>query len=426
METGSVMAVPASNSDHPLNDTLQKAREILKSHQQWISNRAHSTSVAPELPDDVRVPKRDLWMAEDEDLVDKRITRFPVRKSKLGGFKPVAVGGKKIFPASAIKPMQKADGPVHQPKPAITAWDAPNPRNREAEVISVDLEENTSIAVAENNSNITEAFIRRKEQESTIRDDAVAVHDTTGGDSDKGDQPPPQLEESTTIEQQAEDTNAEVTAPPSKPMYEKDNSITSVESSSLNGTMPLGDVQQVHSDDEDEQSASAFDGHVLAVSPAPASQQLSLSSVTQSKLRTSELEAFRLENNAAISAGPRSVDTANNVISYSVLHDQEFGGNKKDVTVRDSVLHVVTPQQKKETPGQAAVFTVPMKTVTLPPIASSAQSSGKEKAGEEGTSLANVSKSSTMEADDAMDDSSTTPVAKTLDLPELKGMYMYR
>ena len=358
------MTVPASNSDHPLNDTLQKAREILKSHQQWISNRAHSTSVAPKLPDDVRIPKKDLWMAEDEDLVNKRITRFPVRKLKLGGFMPAAVGGKKIFPASAIKPMQKTDEPVHQPKAATTAWDGPNPRNREAEVIAVDLEENTSIAVVENSSNFAEAFIRRKEQESTVQDNAVAVHNTTAGDSDKGDQTPPRLEELTTVEQ-AEDTTAKVTTPPSKPMYEEDNSITSVETS-LNGTVPLSDVQQAHSGDEDEQSVSAFDGHVLAVSPAPASQQLSLSSVTQSKLRTSELEAFRLENSTVISAGPRRVDSADNVISYSVLHNQEFGGNKKDITVRDSVLHVVTPQQKKETPGQAAVFTVPMKSVTLP------------------------------------------------------------
>lgn len=424
METGSVMAVPASNSDHPLNDTLLKALEVLKSHQQWISNRASSTSVAPEQPDDVRVPKRDLWMAEDEDLVDKSVTRFPVRKLKLGGFKPAAVGGKKIFPTSAVKPMQgkeKTDKLVHPPKPAITAWDGPNPTSREAELIAVDLEENTFTAVVDNNSNFAETFIRRKEQERTTEGDPMAVNDTTGGDSNKGDQTPPQLEQSAMAEL-AENTIAKVTTSSSKPMYERDISTTASVEASLNGTVPLSNVRQMHSDTEDQQSVSTFDGHVLAVSPAPVSQQLSLSTVTQSKLQTSELEAFRLENNTAISAGSRRVDSADNVISYSVQHNQESGGNKKDTTVRDSVLHVVTPQLKKETNNQAAVFTVPNKSTTLPPVASSAQVSGTEKAVEVDTSVTNASTSCKMETDNAVVDSSTTTVARTLDLPELKGI----
>ena len=403
------MTAPASNTDHPLNDTLQKALEALKSHQQWISNRANPATVAPEQLEDTRAPKRDLWMMQDEDLVDKRITNFPVRKLKLGGFKSA---GKKIFPTSAIKPMhvnEQLSKPVHPPKAVITAWNEPNPMSKETELIAVDLEE----AMSENSSGFQEATIRRKQYDTD---------GTTRSDCDEGEQASAHLEEPDTVEQLSEDVTDKETALSNKLIHNKDNSIAPVETSlPSNG---VSDVQEVHSDTEDQQSMSEFDGHVFAVSPAPKSQQLSLSSVTQSKLRMSELEAFRLENNTALTAGSRRETSANDAIAYSVQHDRRFGGNMTNVTVPDSVLHVVTPQQKKGSHAQAAVFTLPKESTTVSPIASSSvQSSEKKKVVEGDTIVASIDEGSRRDIDNSFVDDSTTSVTKVLDLPELKGAY---
>ena len=429
METGSVMAVPASNSVHPLNDTLQKALEALKSHQQWISNRANSATVSPEQQDDVRSPKRDLWMMQDEDLVDKRTTRFPVRKSKLGGFKTAAIGSKKILPTSAIKPMQdneEMNKPIHPPKAAITAWDEPNPMSKETELITVDLED-TTVATGATNPGLEMATIRRKEQESITMVDTAAMHTingTSGGDNDEAEQTSTHSEVSseepnTTGEQLAEAATAkEITAPP---LHDKNISVASVDTPSPPVTVPLSDAQDVQIDNKDH-SVSDFDGSILAVSPAPVSQQLSLSSVTQSKLRMSELEAFRLENNTAISAGLRRGDATDGVVEFSVQHNCGLDGNKKDVTVADPVLHVVTPQQRNETSGQAAVFTLPKKSTVVSSIATSAQTSEEKEVVKEDATMASVSESSRKETHNAVADSSTLSVANALDLPELKGV----
>ena len=426
METGSIMTAAASNMDHTLSDTLQKALEALKSHQRWISNRANPASVAPEQLDDARVPKRDLWMMQDEDLVDKRITHFPVRKLKLGGFKSAAVGSKKVFPTSAIKPMhanEQLSNPLHPPKAAITAWDEPNPTSKETELIAVDLEEDTSVVVEENNSGFQEATIRRKEKESILNVDTGA-HDNDGTTHDEGEQVSAHLEKPVeTVEQLAEDViDKETTSSGEFFLHNKDNSIAPV-ALPTNGVIPLSDIQEVHGDNDDHQSVGEFDGHVLAVSPAPRSQQLSLSSVTQTKLRMSELEAFRLENNTAVAAGSRRETSADDVIAYSV---QKFGDTKSEVTVPDSVLHFVTPQQKKETHVQAAVFTLPKESTTVSSIVSSpVQSSEKEKAVEGDTTVASVNERSRRDIDNSIVDSSTVSVAKVLDLPELKGAHKY-
>ena len=422
METGSVMAVPASNSVHPLNDTLQKALEALKSHQQWISNRANSATVSPEQQDDVRSPKRDLWMMQDEDLVDKTTTRFPVRKSKLGGFKTAAIGSKKILPTSAVKPMQdneEMNKPIHPPKAAITAWDEPNPMSKETELITVDLED-TTVSTGTNNPGFEMAAIRRKEQESITTVDTTAMHTingTAGGDNDEAEQISTHSEvnsegPNTTGEQLAEAATAkEITAPP---LHDKNISVASVDTPSPPVTVPLSEAQ--------DHSVSDFDGSILAVSPAPVSQQLSLSSVTQSKLRMSELEAFRLENNTAISAGLRRGDATDGVVEFSVQHNRGLDGNKKDVTVADPVLHVVTPQQRNETSGQAAVFTLPKKSTVVSSIATSAQTSEEKEVVKEDATMASVSESSRKETHNAAADSSTLSVANALDLPELKGV----
>ena len=424
METGSVVTAPASNTDHTLSDTLQKALEALKSHQKWISNRANPVTVAPEQLDDARVPKTDLWMMQEEDLVDKRTTHFPVRKLKLGGFKSAAVGGKKIFPTSAIKPMnanEQLNKSLHPPKAAFTAWDELNPTSKETKLIAVDLEEeDTTVAADEgNNSGIQQATFRRKEQERVINVDTRAQDDDDDDDDgisttrDEDEQASAHLEEPVAIEQLAEDVTDKDATSSSELLHNKDNSFAPVETSlPSNGVIPLSDAQEIL-----DKSVGEFDGHVLAVSPAPKSQQLSLSSVTQSKLRMSELEAFRLENNTAVAAGSRRETSAGDVIVHSV---QKLGDTKKsDVSVPDSVLHVVIPQQKKETHAQAAVFTLPRESTIL--ASSSVQTSEKEKAVEGDTSVNDNSRNSRKNIDNSIVDSSTVSVAKVLDLPELKG-----
>ena len=422
METGSVVTAPASNTDHTLSDTLQKALEALKSHQKWISNRANRATVAPEQLDDARVPKTDLWMMqEEEDLVDKSTTHFPVRKLKLGGFKSAAVGSKKIFPTSAIKPMnvnEQLNKSLHPPKAAITAWDEPNPTSKETELIAVDLEEEDTTAAADEGNGIQQV---KKEQERIVNIDNRAQDDDdddgTGSTRDEVEQASAHLEEPVAVEQLAEDVTDKDTASSSELLHNKDNSFVPLETSLLsNGVVPLNDVQEIH--DNEDQLASEFDGRVLAVSPAPKSQQLSLSSVTQSKLRMSELEAFRLESNAAVPAGSQRETSADDVVAYSV---QKLGGTKSDVTVADSVLHVVMPQQKKETLAQAAVFTLPKESTTVSPIASSfVQTSEKEKVVE---GDADVNDNRKRDMDNSIVDSSTVSVAKVLDLPELKGAH---
>ena len=407
METGSVMTVPTSNTVHPLSGTLEKAMEVLRSHKQWISNRANSSSVAPEQLDNTGVPSRDLWMMQDEDLVDKKISHFPVRKLKLEGFKSAVVRGKKIFPSSSIKSShddERVNKPLHSPKAAITAWDGPS---KETELIAIDLEEDASVIV--NSSFQEESSNRRKEENVDI-----GTHDAdsaTGVDNDEGEQGHLEGPEQLTVDDKETTLSGET-------LQDKDNSTVQVEAST-NGVIPLNDAQEVHT----ENSMDSYDSHVLTVSPAPRSQQLSLSSVTQSKLRMSELEAFRLENNTAVTAGSQRGPSANDVISYSFQHDQRYGVNKSDVVVPDSVLHVITPQPAKETSAQVAVFTLPKElTVNISPIVSSSlQSSMKEKAVEEDASVATVNEGNGR--DNVTADSSTTSATKALNLPELKGVY---
>ena len=408
METGSVMTVPASNTAHPLSNTLEKAMETLRNHKQWILNRPNPNSVAPEQLDSTRVPTRDLWMTQDEEFVDKKISHFPIRKLKLEGFKSAAVRGKKIFPSSSISPLhddEEANKPLHPPKAAITAWDGPSV---ETELIAIDLEEDTSIIV--NSSFQEESSNRRKEEENVVD---IGTHDAdtgTGVDKDEGKQGDLEGPEQLTEDDKETTLSSET-------LQDKDNSSVQVEASS-NGVISLNDTQEVHT----ENSVGSYDGHVLAVSPVPRSQQLSLSLVTQSKLRMSELEAFRLENNTAVSAGSQRGPSANGVIAYSVQHDQRCGANKSDVVVPDSVLHVITPQQGKEASTQAAVFTLPKDlTVNISPAASSSvQSSVKEKAVED-ASVATVNEGN--RRDNVTVDGSTISVAKALNLPELKGEY---
>jgi len=417
METESVANFPASNISHPLGDTLQKAMEVLKNHQQWISNRANyataRAAVVPEQLGDVRVPKKDSWMMQGEDLVDKKITRFPVRKLKLGGFKPAAVSGKKIVPTSAIQQMQDVEEqnkPLNPPpKAVINAWDRPDLTSKETGLIAIDLEEDTSVVVKTNSSSFEDKTIK-KEQESKIKDNSAIFDDIAAGDKDND-----KIKFTTEAEPLVEDTIASEPTSSSELLH-KDISFVSVKTPPPS-SMPL---TEVHVNNEDQHSVSEFDGHVLAVSPAPISQQLSLSAVTQSKLRMSELEAFRLENNAVIATEPHREGSADDMVGSSVQHNQKFSGNKKSVTVSDSVLHVVTPQQRNETHGQAAVFHLPKESS---PIAPSVHASEKEKTIEEDATVSSIGDSSSRrDMGELNADSSITSVAKVLSLPELKGV----
>jgi len=422
METGSILTFPTS---HPLSDTLQKALETLKIHQQWISNRKSPASVMPENTE-TRFPKRDAWRAQDGAPVDATDTsptskhgqlNFPPVIRKSGGLLASSLTSGRIHPGVVSHSGQatKEKNASLQPfKIAINAWSGPNITSEET---LVDIEEDKSPVVEEKlNSEVGNDRKRKKQKK---RSPPGSVSNATKNSAAENTD----LQRATKLEEDLTGTtNSEVLHGMSsmsgdivagQPVCSKvDENISTDSIPVLSDSVKL----EAHSEEGDQMEAD-LDCHIVAVSPAPLPQQISLSSSSQSKLRMSETEAHRLENNTAVAAS--SCHEYSSVIEFPMQENHSADTNRKTKTVTDSVMHVVMPQQQNECQGQAAVTYHHKKSVVVSSVASKEDSDGDEMIQENVEKANDTDRSSVVE--DVKNSAIVSPF-KVLNLPKLTGI----
>jgi len=419
MEAGSVLTFPASGTSHPLSDTLQKALETLKIHQQWISNRKSPASVMPE-DTETRFPKRDAWQAQDEAPVDATDTSptlkhaFPPVKRKSAGLRASSLTSGRIHPGiilpSGTVKMEK-NASLQPPKAAINAWSGPEVTSEET---LVDIEEDKAPVLEEKLS--LEVVNDKKRKKRKKKPPSGAQSNITVRSTAKN----ADIQAAITFEEdQTGTTNSEISLlsgdiVSSQPVCSKDD-----ENISTNSIPILNDSIKLNTDShagdlEGEQMEANFDCHVVAVLPAPLPQQISLSPSSQSKLRMSEAEAHRLENNTAVAAS--SCREHSSVIEFPMLQNHSADTNRKAKIVTDSVVHVVMPQQQNENQGQAVVTYHNNKSVVVSSIADGVEIV-QENEGSNDTDSSSVVEEDVM----ASENSAIVSPAKVLNLPKLTG-----